>query len=574
MWFGRGAYRRRLRLGVTIAGVALSTGAALGVLGTASASAAIVWDLCGAALIVIGVFGWGAMPENRSGLLLAASGTLAVASGTALADTHATIHLVGIAVAATFVAPLVQATLSYPRAELVTREARALVASVYVFAFALLPTLQLLVLTGSRLNPSRPLSSWGRSAASAIAAMLLAWLIALLARKWRSAAGRSRRIVRPVVSAAAFAACAGLAVAVAIPAQRGRAPDSIEVILLGAALTPLPLGFFLGFIRARIASPNLGQFLIGVAKRSGDESLRDLLRDALDDPTLEIGYWARTTRAFVDANGRLLPLRAIDSSSRVSTLVGGSGEPVAVLLHEPSILDDEGRVAAVAAVVRVALENERLHAEVRAQIELARQSRARIVEVADNERRRIERDIHDGAQQRLVALAMAISLAEERLVHDRHPAAQALLDRAGAQARAALADLRQLARGIHPPLLTEAGLAPALTSLAERTPVPTRVLAAPARRFSPSVEAAAYFVVAEALSNVAKHARASAASVTAENDGGEIVIVVTDDGRAGAELIAGGGLERVEDRVAALGGSFELRSEATGTRITARIPCA
>ena len=579
MWFGRGAHRRGLRLGITIAGIALTSGAAVSTLGTASAHAAVAWDLLGTALIVVAMFGWGVMPENRSGLLLAASGILAAASGAALGQRNATVHLFGTAGAATCVAPLVHATLSYPRGRLATRETFAIVASAYVFLFALLPPLDLFVLSENRLdsvgmNPSGALSSWGRSAASVVAAVLLAWVILLLARKWHSAASPSRRILKPALAAAAFAACAGLAAAVAVLAQRGSPPGSIEVTLLGAALMSLPVGFLVSFIRARIAAPNIGEFLIGVTKRSSDEnSLRDLMRRALDDPALEIGYWARTTRAFVDGNGRPFP-NDWPASSRVATLIGGSGGPVAVLLHEPAVLDDEGRVAAVAAVARVALENERLHAEVRAQLELARESRARIVEVADSERRRIERDIHDGAQQRLVALAVAISLAEEQLDRDQHPAARALLEQAGRQARTALAELRQLARGIHPPLLTEAGLGPALLSLAERMPVATRILAAPAQRLSPSVEATAYFLVAEALSNVVKHARASAASVTARDDGGEIMVVVTDDGSGGAKVVGGGGLERVEDRVAALGGCLELRSQTTGTQITARIPCA
>jgi signal transduction histidine kinase len=169
---------------------------------------------------------------------------------------------------------------------------------------------------------------------------------------------------------------------------------------------------------------------------------------------------------------------------------------------------------------------------------------------------------------------VAIRLAEERLDRRRDSAARALLDQAGRQALTALAELRQLARGIHPALLSEAGLGPALTSLAERTSVPTRILAAPARRFSPTVEATAYVVVAEALSNAAKHADASSATVTARDEGSEIVVLVRDDGTGGAKLIGGGGLAGVEDRVAALGGSFKLQSRPTGTQITARIPCA
>ena len=559
-----------------MAGVGLGIVAAVSTLGTAWAPAVAVWDLLGTSLIVVGMVGWGLMPESRSGVLVAGSGLLAVSSMVALDHRHATIQLLGTAAAAAFVAPLVHAALALPRGRLETRETRAFVATAYVCA--LLPALGF-VLSEQRLghldtNQSWSLPSSARSLAAAVAALLLACLIVLLRRKWHTAPSPTRRILRPALTAAVFAACAGLAAAVATLARRGNALEPIEVALLGAALLPLPVGFLLTFMRTRIAAPNIGEFLIRVAKRSRDESLRELIGLALGDPALEIGYWARTTRTFVDENGRPVLSEASPNSTRASTLIGGQGEPVAVLLHEPAVMDDEGRVAAVAAVARVALENERLHAEVRAQLELARQSRARIVRVAEGERRRIERDLHDGAQQRLVAVAVAIRLAEERLDRCRDSAARALLDQASRQALATLAELRQLARGIHPALLSEAGLGPALISLAERTSVPTRILAAPARRFSPTVEATVYAVVAEALSNVAKHANASAATVTAHDDGAEIVVLVTDDGQGGATLSAGGGLAGLDDRVAALGGSFELQSRPTETRITARIPCA
>jgi signal transduction histidine kinase len=562
-----------------MAGFALGIVAAVSTIGMAWAPAVVIWDLLGTSLIVVGMVGWGLMPENRSGILVGGSGLFAVVSIAALDHRHESIYLLGTAAAAAFVAPLAHAALALPRGRLETRETRAFVATAYVFLCAVLLALGLFVLSEQSLghvgtNESWSLTSSARSFASAIAALLLAWLIVLLARKWHTAPRPTRRILGPALTATALGACAGLAAAVTTLARRGNAPEPIEVALLGAALLPLPAGFLLSFTRARIAAPNIGEFLSRVSKRSRDESLRDLIGLALADPALEIGYWARTTRTFVDEYGRPVLPEAGPNATRASTLIGGRGEPVAVLLHEPAVLDDEGRLAAVAAVARVALENERLHAEVRAQLELARQSRARIVRVADGERRRIERDLHDGAQQRLVTVAVAIRLAEEGLDRRRDSAARPLLAQAGRQALTALAELRRVARGIHPALLTEAGLGPALTSLAERTSVPIRILAAPARRFSPTVEATAYVVVAEALSNVAKHADASSATVTARDEDSEIVVLVRDNGRGGAVLIGGGGLAGVEDRVAALGGSFELQSRPTGTRITARIPCA
>ncbi|HWI96912.1 MAG TPA: histidine kinase [Solirubrobacterales bacterium] len=218
-------------------------------------------------------------------------------------------------------------------------------------------------------------------------------------------------------------------------------------------------------------------------------------------------------------------------------------------------------------------ENEQLNVELQAKVEELRASRARIVEAGYAERRRVERNLHDGAQQRLMALTMNLRLARDKLGDD--PAATGeLLDEAMDELAAATAELRELARGIHPVLLSERGLRAALGGLAERSPVPVELLATPAERLPAPIEMAAYFVVAEALTNVARYAEAGVATVRVERRNGAVEVEIRDDGIGGAKIDAGTGLRGLEDRVGALEGHFSVRSRAgEGTIVEASIPC-
>jgi signal transduction histidine kinase len=239
-----------------------------------------------------------------------------------------------------------------------------------------------------------------------------------------------------------------------------------------------------------------------------------------------------------------------------------------MLVHDPALDDeDPGLVEAVGAAARLAIENERLAAQVRAQLEEVRESRARIVEAADGERRRLERDLHDGAQQRLVALAMRLELAKEGT-----SGASSLLEEATAELRTAIGEVRDLAHGLHPTILTEAGLGAAVEALAERAPFPVDV-DVPDGRFPGPIEATAYFIVAEALTNVARHAEASEAHVLVTVDAGQLVVTVRDDGRGGADPARGSGLRGLSDRVAAASGSLTLSSPpGKGTFVRATLP--
>jgi signal transduction histidine kinase len=277
---------------------------------------------------------------------------------------------------------------------------------------------------------------------------------------------------------------------------------------------------------------------------------------------LELAYWTPT--GFVDSDGAPFTLR----DGRVATPV----ENTALIVHDASLAEERELLDAVAGAAALALENERLAAELRASVKELRASRARIVKTADAARRAIERDLHDGAQQQLVALALSLRLARTRLERDPGEAAQ-LLDAASRDLQAALQSLRELARGIHPAVLSDHGLGAALDALAQRFPFPVEIAAVPDERLPEPVEATAYFVVAEAITNVARYARASHAVVTLEREDGALTVVVSDDGVGGADPSAGSGLRGLSDRVAVLEGRLEVDSPVGGgTTVRAFIP--
>jgi signal transduction histidine kinase len=247
------------------------------------------------------------------------------------------------------------------------------------------------------------------------------------------------------------------------------------------------------------------------------------------------------------------------------------GEEVAALVHDPALLDEPALVDSVRATAGLVLENERLAAEVRSQLAEVRASRGRIVAAADAERLRIERNLHDGAQQRLVTLSVALGLEASRA----DPAAAVVLERAQDEVEEAVGELRDLARGIHPTLLRDEGLEAAVAALARRAPLPVTIHGTVGGRLPDAAELAAYFVVSEALTNVVKHASASEASVTLEREPTRLRVTVCDDGVGGAHLTPGSGLAGLRDRLEALDSALTIDSQAgRGTTVCGTFPCA
>ena len=311
--------------------------------------------------------------------------------------------------------------------------------------------------------------------------------------------------------------------------------------------------------------------LVKLGQHESPGVLRDLLAVALRDPSLRVGFWVPPAAGYVDAAGRRVDVDGLPPH-KVATRITSDGEPLAVFVSDARVARDRELVDAVLGAARAALENERLHAELRAQLAEVRASRERLVTAADEERKRLERNLHDGAQQRLVSLTMALRLLRLEYGEGAPPAALTMLDALQDELLGAIDELRELARGIHPAILTDEGLTAAVRALADRATLPVDVRGALPVRPGPGVEAAAYFVCCEALTNAARHASASKVEVDITEESGALRLVVRDDGLGGAD-VRGSGLRGLGDRVAALGGELVVHSpRGAGTCIEARLP--
>jgi signal transduction histidine kinase len=408
--------------------------------------------------------------------------------------------------------------------------------------------------------------------------------VALIGRRLWRATPRGRRLLAPLVVAAVFMATRGVFGAVAqIVGTTDRASELIYSWQIAGQIA-LPLALLAGLLTARLAKATIADIVLEL-RQTPTTGVRDVLARALGDPTLDVAFWLPERRAYVDIDGRpvALPTDHRDQPAgaphqgryfRAVTYLTHDGEPVAALVHDPSLRDEPGLLDAAGEAAVLALENARLQADVRAQLAKVQESRRRIVAAADERARKIERDIHDGAQQRLVALALELRIAQRQRRDQLDPEVARLLEDAVAALQLAVDELRELARGVHPAVLTEDGLAGAIDSLAARTHIPVRV-SVPEERLPPEIEAAAYFVVCEAITNAAKHSNASRLQVSAERVDGRLFVTVEDDGVGGADESAGTGLRGLVDRVEAHGGTLRVESPSgEGTRVIGELPCA
>jgi signal transduction histidine kinase len=396
-----------------------------------------------------------------------------------------------------------------------------------------------------------------------------------LARRWWRLSGPARLSIAPVLAGGLV--FVGASVTQSVADEIGVHGHAMDAIGFAHTLTlyVVPVGFLAGLLRVRMARSAIADLVVELGETPEPAQLRRALVTALGDRTLEVVLWSADTGVFVDGSGaRVDSLEAL-AGGRAVTMLERDGAPLAAILHDPALLEDPGLVASVAAAVRLTVENDRLTAEVQDQLAEVRASRARIVDATDAERRRIERNIHDGAQQRLVALSLALGRARSQAGNATNPELETTLAEASDEVRSALAELRELARGIHPSVLTQAGLEPAIRSLVDRAVVPTELRVDLPSRLPDAVEAAAYFVVSEALTNAGKHARAGSACVALAVVDGDLVVEVSDDGCGGADPGRGSGLRGLGDRVEAIGGRLDATSPAGGgTIIRATLPIA
>ena len=342
--------------------------------------------------------------------------------------------------------------------------------------------------------------------------------------------------------------------------------------LVALGLPALCLAFLVGLVRWRLhTADSLLHLAQGLRSRPDPERVRDLIAETLTDPTVELAY--RNGGGWVDGRERpmVLPLERRD---RCITLINDETGSVAAIVHDAALSEQRPFVEAVGCYALVWDDNQRLAARVESSLRELRASQARILGAADDERRRIERDLHDGGQQRLVALRIRLELAEQVMGED--PArARELLHRLGGEVDATIDELRSLAAGVYPSLLAASGLAAAIRSAALQSPVPGRVAVDGTDRYPEEIETAAYFCCIEAIQNVSKHAPDARSIAVSLRCNGDLRFEVRDDG-AGFELDntgTGRGLINMRDRMTAIGGSLEIRSSpGAGTEVVGIIP--
>jgi signal transduction histidine kinase len=343
------------------------------------------------------------------------------------------------------------------------------------------------------------------------------------------------------------------------------------------AIASVPVSFVAGISHARNMRARVAD-LMRITREGADRGLwAESLARTLRDASVRVYWWDEERAGYFDAAG--VPIEEADADPRgshsVLPVTSPLGVPIALIRHDRVLTDNMRLLDGVSSALRLSVDNGRLRSEVERTLEQVRQSRQRIVEAGVEARRRIERDLHDGAQQRLVSLGIGLRLAADRAAELGDEPLVASLEAAIDELAGGLRDLRELAHGIHPSLLSAGGLALAVPELAGRCPVPIEIDVQAEGRLPEIVESTAYFAVAELLANVAKHSGATRGWVRANVVGEELVLVVRDNGVGGASLERGTGMLGIADRIDAVGGSLELVSpDGAGTTVTVRIPLA
>jgi signal transduction histidine kinase len=515
----------------------------------------VAFTLVGGSFAACGLIAWRRRPDSRSGMLMTATGFLLFVSpllGQLDGELASTIRILFVDTWVFFFVALILTLLTSGRLQ--SGLDRLLVA---VYAVPLVigqvawmmvdPDEGHLLLAFPDADVAHVID---RGQRGLLVCASLATIVVVFARWWRASGPRRRALLPSLAGAFGLLCFATLLVNDLVSGTRSQA----LLWVAACSLLAVPLAFLAGLLRSRLARGNLAELFLGLGEMRGEE-LRGALAKTLGDPSLQIAYGP-------------LPQPGVD---RAVMPIERDGEEVAALVCDASLDDDPELVEAVLAAAAIAIENERLQTESHARLTELKASRERIVTAGDAERRRLERNLHDGAQQRLVGIALQLRLLKRRVGED--PSAQELITTASDELALSLAELRELARGIHPAVL-EHGLAAALDALASRSTVATTLSFEPGERLPEPVELAAYFVASEALANVAKYAQAGHATIRVWRTGTGATIEIADDGIGGADGARGSGLRGLVDRVEALDGELLVSSPpGAGTTITASLPC-
>jgi signal transduction histidine kinase len=553
----------------------------------------VLHGLLVAAPVGTGLWALGRASEDRFPWLLVAAGTLG--SLTVLAESgDATVYSIGRVSIWLLEPVVVYLLLAFPSGRLSSSGDRAVViASVLVVGLLYLPTALVtpqfpvpspwaacdtdcprnaFALTGS--EPSI-VADVIRPVREVVTVVVFAAAAALLARRIGCAGPLGRRVLLPVAATACYRTGAITAYFIARP--HGTVSPAVDAIgwLFALSLPIIALGFFGGLLaRALHSTAALRRLMLRLGPHTTPTELRAGMAEALEDPALRVVYsLPGEPGQWVDDTG--WPVEPPEARPGTAvTEVRAHHRRVAAIIHDPLLAQDPALLEATAAYASVMLENNRLLEQLRTSLSELSESRARVVTVADEARRGIERDLHDGAQQRLIALRIRLGVAAERL-QDVAPETAPLLEKLGSEVEETIDDVRALAGGIYPPVLASQGLAGALRAAAVTSPLPTSVEVDGIGRYGPQIETTVYFACVEALQNAVKHARgATGVSISLAADGA-LHFEIRDDGAGfeAADTVRGAGLTNLRDRVAAVGGELNVESVPDrGTRVAGSVP--
>jgi signal transduction histidine kinase len=548
----------------------------------------LLYDLTvGWAFVAAGVVASRRQPDSGSGLLMACEGLSWFLTNLQGSGEQA-LALVGVLVGVLNEAVLAHLVLTFPTGRTSSRLELALVLIIY--AIAATGGLAYLDTTGPSYDPYRcqgcttgvllfagdpALMGAAQRAVEASGSIAGLAVIGVVLSRWVNSTVAERRLHAPLwLSLGACTLLTGTHVMAVFQVDLTGTVSQAYVWLSDIIQLAMPFAFLGVALRLRMTRAAVGELVLERGSELSLDGLRAALRRALGDPSVEMGLWHEGSGEYRDSAGRTIALPGA-GDRRVANRINWAGGPVAMVVHDQALSADPRLVQTIASALRLVAERARLLEHLQGQLEEVRASRARIAEADDAARRRLERDLHDGAQQRLVTLSMTLASTLRQLRN--LPGAsdlQATLVLAGDELRQSLAELRELAHGIHPSVLSDHGLAGAIQSLVARMPMLVEVVAV-ADRFPPPVELTAYYVLCEALTNVARHSGATHARVSAVGEHGRLVVDVVDDGAGGAVAKPGSGLRGIADRVEACGGTLSVQSPpGGGTRLRAELPCA
>jgi signal transduction histidine kinase len=530
---------------------------------------AVINRLSGISFMACGLIAWRQRPDSAVGRLLTVTG-FGVLLSPVLVQLHSPVAFTAdLLLGDLWIVLFVALFLSFVTGGRLTTALDVVLVGTFLVDLLVLPFAMLLFLPAEGnvllVSPDAGTADALLKARLALGAVAALAVVFVIAARWRAASRPLRRALLPSL----WGAFCAVIYAVALTTLLVGSPVDALNWPLNAALVTVPAALAWGLLRSRLARGGLADLFRELGTLRGVR-LEEGLARALGDPGLVLAYRVPGERSYLDGRGQPVELPA-PGGDRVAAPVERDGRELAMLVYDPSLDDDPELVEAVAAAAAITLDDARLQTESRERLDELRASRERLVAASDAERRRLERNLHDGAQQRLVSVALQLRMLERRAQGD--PELAGAIKAAGDELSRSLEELRELARGIHPAVLNH-GLKAALDSLAARASVPTAVSFQSPERLPAQVELAAYFVACEALANVAKYANASSASVRVSRRNGVAAIEIADDGVGGADESAGTGLQGLADRVAALDGTLRILSPpGAGTVVTAELPC-